>query len=230
MIEQLSNTRTLSVQEARELTAGGDHYRAYVGPPTEYDIMGATQFHLACSAGLRESHSLLDFGCGSLRAGRLFITYLLPRRYYGLEPNTWLLDEAIDREIGRDMIAIKQPTFRHDRDFDIGHFKSEFDFIIAQSVFSHAGPGLIEAALLSFRKYLKSDGLALVTFIHPEQLPAAEEPAEMAWVYPGCVTYEPNDILAMIEKIGLKGRCLKWHHPRQKWYALAHDVSRMPPL
>jgi SAM-dependent methyltransferase len=222
------NTRALSAQEATVLPPGGDHYRAYVGPPADYDVMGATQFHLACSAGLRESHSLLDFGCGSLRAGRLFITYLLPGKYYGLEPNTWLIDEAIDREIGRDAIAIKRPTFRHDDDFDIGHFNSQFDFIVAQSVFSHAGRGLVEKALLSFQKFLKLDGVALVTFIHPEQLPPTEEPAEMSWVYPGCVAYEPNDILAMIEKIGLKGRCLKWHHPRQKWYALAHDAGRIP--
>jgi hypothetical protein len=56
-------------------------YRSYVGPSDEYDIMGATQFNLLTSLGLRENHTLLDFGCGSLRAGRLFITYLTKSRY-----------------------------------------------------------------------------------------------------------------------------------------------------
>lgn len=53
-------------------------YRGYVGPEAQYDLMGATQFRLLCTLGLREHHTLLDFGCGSLRAGRLFIPYLLP--------------------------------------------------------------------------------------------------------------------------------------------------------
>jgi hypothetical protein len=53
--------------------------------------MGATQFRLLTSLGLREHHSVLDFGCRSLREGRLLIPYLLPGRYYGLNPTTGLL-------------------------------------------------------------------------------------------------------------------------------------------
>jgi hypothetical protein len=51
-------------------------YKDYVGLPSRYDFMGATQFRLLCALGLRANHTLLDFGCGSLRAGRLFIVYL----------------------------------------------------------------------------------------------------------------------------------------------------------
>jgi SAM-dependent methyltransferase len=59
-------------------------------------FMGATQFRLLTTLGLREHHSLLDFGCGSLRAGRLLIPYLLPGRYYGLEPNRCLIEDGIN--------------------------------------------------------------------------------------------------------------------------------------
>lgn len=62
-------------------------YREYVGPETEYDLIGAMQFRLLSTLGLRENHKLLDFGCGSLRAGRLFIPYLNPGNYTGVEPN-----------------------------------------------------------------------------------------------------------------------------------------------
>ena len=40
------------------------------------------------AAGLRETHRIADLGCGLLRVGRLLIPYLLPGRYYGMEPNT----------------------------------------------------------------------------------------------------------------------------------------------
>jgi len=58
-----------------------------VGPDADYDLLRALQFRLLCALGLREHHSVLDVGCGSLRAGRLPITYLAPGRYFGIEPN-----------------------------------------------------------------------------------------------------------------------------------------------
>ena len=73
------DVRALSREAAKALPPGARHYAAYVGPPEQYDFMGATQFRLLTTLGLREHHSVLDFGCGSLRAGRLLIPYLAPR-------------------------------------------------------------------------------------------------------------------------------------------------------
>lgn len=53
--------------------AGDQHYRAYVGPPQNYDLISAMSFGLLTALGLRQHHSLLDIGCGSLRNGRLLI-------------------------------------------------------------------------------------------------------------------------------------------------------------
>src|SRR5438128_572554 len=52
----------------------------------DHDLAAAFQFNLLTRLGLREEDYLLDIGCGALRAGRLFITYLLPGRYFGVEP------------------------------------------------------------------------------------------------------------------------------------------------
>src|SRR5215471_7701013 len=151
MSQTEDDSRALSNAAAKALPAGARHYTAYVGPPSEYDVMGATQFRLLTTLGLREHHSLLDFGCGSLRAGRLLIPYLLPGRYHGVEPNGWLLDDAIAHELGRDLIEIKKPKFRHEHDFSAAHFGVQFDFILAQSIFSHAGRDVVATALASFR-------------------------------------------------------------------------------
>ncbi|HYU11865.1 MAG TPA: hypothetical protein VEK82_04760, partial [Stellaceae bacterium] len=53
-------TRNLPEAEARGLEAGSDHYLAYVGPPDQYDLMGATQFRLLTTLGLRSFNRLLD--------------------------------------------------------------------------------------------------------------------------------------------------------------------------
>src|SRR5690242_11872125 len=89
---RLARYRMKCVEDQRGLGlgAGDPHYRSFVGPPERYDLLAALQFNLLTSLGLREYHSLLDIGCGSLRAGRLFMTYLLPGNYCGVEPEQWL--------------------------------------------------------------------------------------------------------------------------------------------
>src|SRR3990172_12495843 len=97
----------------KSLPIGSRHYRAYVGPPEKYDLVAASQFNLLTWLGLRESHFLLDIGCGSLRAGRLFIPYLLPGHYFGIEPEQWLIEDGIKNELGPDILRVKRPVFRH---------------------------------------------------------------------------------------------------------------------
>ena len=93
------------------LKPGDPQYRAYVGPPEDYDLIAAMTFNLLTTLGLRQHHSLLDIGCGSLRIGRLLIPYLNRGKYFGAEPNEWLVDEGIRRELGETLVQIKHPTF-----------------------------------------------------------------------------------------------------------------------
>src|SRR5689334_7701637 len=97
-------------ERGRDRRPSDPHYRAYVGPPSDYDLIGGLQFTLLFQAGLREHHRLLDIGCGSLRGGRLFIPYLLPGRYTGVEPNEWLVRDGIASELGEAILEIKRPT------------------------------------------------------------------------------------------------------------------------
>ncbi len=215
--------RELTEDEAKKLRAGSEHYTAYVGPPAQYDFMGATQFRLLCELGLREHHRVLDFGCGSLRAGRLLMSYLQSGRYFGIEPNAWLIEDAIARQIGQDQIRIKQPNFSHSDAFDAGVFGTRFDFIVAQSIFSHAGPSIVRQTLRSFAEWLEPNGICAVTFVTGEASDTAE-----GWHYPGTVTYSDSDIAALIDDAGLTGLAIRWYHPRQSWYLLARDPASLP--
>jgi SAM-dependent methyltransferase len=220
-------TRQLPDAEARALGAGSDHYTAFVGPPSQYDLMGASQFMLLLTLGLRDHHRVLDFGCGSLRAGRFLITYLQQGKYYGLEPNSWLIDDAIDRQIGRDQINIKSPTFYKFTDFTADKCENNFDFIIAQSIFSHSGTDFIEKMLREFQRSLAESGLCLATFIHPEQLDGTEFSGS-GWVYPDCVSHSPSTILNIAAKAGLMARALPWFHSWQTWYGLSRNPECVP--
>ncbi|KXF78428.1 hypothetical protein ATN84_01100 [Paramesorhizobium deserti] len=222
-----NQTRLLSPNDAVKLPPGSDHYTAYVGPPGQWDFMGATQFRLLTTLGLRNRHKVLDLGCGSLRAGRFLIMYLDRGNYFAIEPNIWLIEDAIKNEIGQALVNLKQPSFSHNDDFNTEVFGTKFDFIVAQSIFSHAGPELVSTALRSIRQSLDKNGLALVTFIHKDKQPHA--PEEMpGWTYPGCTTYRPERVSALLSEAALYGRELPWYHPRQNWYALAVSPEVLP--
>ena len=67
---------------------------------------------------------------------RLLIPYLLPVTTR-IEPNAWLIEDALSNQIGRDLLAIKKPVFDHNAEFRVDGFGIDFDFIVAQSIFSH---------------------------------------------------------------------------------------------
>lgn len=197
---------------------------AYVGPPDEYDLMGATQFRLLCALGLRAHHRLLDFGCGSLRAGRLFISYLDEGRYFGIDPNGWLIEDAVRQQLGQEVLSLKKPRFDHNPHFRTNVFGHGFDFMVAQSVFSHCGSDLVSTALRNFKTTLNPRGIIAATFVEGEA-----DFAERGWVYPECVSYLPESIRRLATEAGLSCQRLPWHHPRQTWYLFAADPAQLPP-
>jgi cyclopropane fatty-acyl-phospholipid synthase-like methyltransferase len=217
-----------------EEDSAADGYRSFVGPADQYDLIGAAQFALLYALGLRAHHRLLDIGCGSRRAGRMLIAYLESCRYVGVEPEQWLIDQAIEHEIGHGMIAIKQPRFDHSSDFSLDHL-GHFDFVLAQGVATNTGPVLLPALLAAIKQTLEPDGLATVTVIHPDSgdtdaLPVAiDNQSSPAWRYPGCYRYERAEIAEVVSAAGLAGEPIAWHHPRHTWWLLAHHADGLPP-
>ncbi|NEO75444.1 class I SAM-dependent methyltransferase [Moorena sp. SIO4G3] len=201
----------------------GENYNDYVGPAEEYDFMGASQFRLLCTLGLRSKHKLLDFGCGSLRAGRLFLTYLDEGCYYGVDPNRWLIEDAIKFQVGQDLLRIKKPFFSYNDQFSLAEFETHFDFILAQSILTHTGIDLVRLCLQNFARYLKPDGLILATFLEGDYDTEGD-----SWEYPMCVTFRPSTIRQLAQDVGLVGISIPWFRPRQTWYVFAKDQDRLP--
>lgn len=193
------------------LPPGAKQYRAYVGPPQDFDLVAAMTFNLITTLGLRQHHKLLDIGCGSLRTGRLLIPYLNTGNYVGVEPNKWLVEEGIQRETGQDQILLKKCRFYYDSSLKGIPNGELFDFVIAQSIFSHCGPDLLENWLDEISNQLSFSGLLVATFI------IGEDCQTNGWFYPGCVSYTRETMNDFAKKAGLNFFILDWKHPRQTW-------------
>ena len=199
------------------LKPGDPHYRAYVGPPEDYDLIAAMTFNLLTTLGLRQHHSLLDVGCGSLRIGRLLIPYLNRGKYFGIEPAEWLVAEGIRQELGETVVQTKRPTFFFSDSPDtVAQAKVSFDFALAQSIFSHCGLDLIKGWLSSVSRSLAPDGVLLATF-----LPGEEDSPRTGWIYPECVHYRPGTLERAASELNLRFEILDWKHPRQTWALFA---------
>lgn len=186
----------------KHLPGGSAHHRAYIGSPELYDLLTASHFRLLTNLGLREHHFLLDIGAGSLRMGRLLLVYLLKGRYYAVEPNKWLIDEAIAKETGLDLIRLKQPTFVHWDDFAFSRFGRKFDFLFAHSVFTHASRKQIERCLKEASQCMHRNSLFLATYKKADVDYQGED-----WVYPGTSHYRADTVSELGRPYGL--RCLE---------------------
>jgi hypothetical protein len=197
-----------------DLSAGSDHYRAYVGPPFNYDINGGLQFQFMLDLGLREYHRFLEVGCGSLRLGRLLMMYLLPGRYYGVEPNEKILNEGLEHNLGSSQpeknpfIKLKQPKFSNNADFEFSFVEKKVDFVIAQSIVSHTGVSETDKLFFSVSKVINDTGIAMITYIRcadPEKNNTRD-----GWFYPECITYTDTYMAKVASKYGFIAYRTSW--------------------
>ena len=209
------------------MNPGDDNWRAYVGPPRQYDFMGASQFRLLTMLGLREEHHLIDIGCGSLRLGRFAIPYLLPGRYLGVEPNAWLWRTALEEELGADIARLRQPRFSEDADFGLADAgDGSADYIIAQSIYSHTGQDALATSLHAAARVLAPQGQFLFTIVTPECAGTGgmKRGAEaQGWVYPACTVFDADSVASACTDAGLQVQQLDWFHPRQTWFRATRD-------
>jgi cyclopropane fatty-acyl-phospholipid synthase-like methyltransferase len=198
-----------------------------VGPAYRFDTIAAQQFNLLTLGGLRERHTLLDIGCGSLRAGRLFLTYLQPGNYYGLEPEKWVLEEGIREMLGQEIIALRRPTFSHDRNFTLTEFGRDFDYLLAQSIFSHTSVAQLHRCFAQAREVVGPRSKFFATFIPGDADYDGDE-----WVYPGIVRFRPETMRSIAAEHGFTMRMLEWPHPSQHWALFRPTEApkkRLPP-
>ena len=213
------------------MTEAAAAHRKTVGPPERFDLMAGLQFSLLFALGLREEHRLLDIGCGSLRAGRLFIPYLARGNYYGMEPKQDLVEAGIATELGHDACELKQPHFLYREDFAFGEFGTEFDFMVAQSILSHTHEDLARLLFSNAREVIADHGVLCGTFFLQRPITGrhghrVRGTKGSGWVGMGGVAYRWPEFEKLAGDAGFAIKRLSFPHPRQTWFAAVPTAQR----
>jgi SAM-dependent methyltransferase len=206
-----SNPQEIGAEDSRP-----PEHRVHIGPADVYDLQSSGQFNLLTYLGLREHHYLLDIGCGSLRAGRLLMPYLQPGHYFGIEPEEWLVNEGIDKEVGRDLVELKRPSFSWNGDFELAVFGQKFDFLLAQSIFSHTSESQIRKCFAEAKEVMKPEAIFAATFFQGEKNYTGDK-----WTVKATFTVPKMKELAAEARLNCE--LLDWPHvDLQTWALITH--------
>ncbi|HUD38277.1 MAG TPA: class I SAM-dependent methyltransferase [Streptosporangiaceae bacterium] len=126
--------------------------------------IGQLQFDYAVGHGLKPEMRMLEIGCGNLRAGRLFIDYLDPGGYYGMDISPDILLAAADT-VTQFGLQAKLPHLTLVKDLKLAFLPDDhFDFVHAHSVFSHSPIEVIEECLEHVGRVMTAGGFFDFTF------------------------------------------------------------------
>jgi hypothetical protein len=189
-----------------------------------WDEIGRLQFEYMLANGLERRSRLIDIGCGSLRGGVHFVSYLDEGRYFGLDSHLPLLEAGYEVELKALDLQGKLPrrNLVCDDEFNFDLFDSKFDFAIAQSLFTHLPVNHIRLCLDRLAGKMPTGGRFFATFFIVDESHPYGEPS----LHVGGVTsfdakdpyhYRPSDLPYLCRKLPwrseLRGR---WDHPRDQ--------------
>ena len=122
------------------------------------------QLEFLISQGLSPKGEFLDYGCGALASGVHFIDYLETGKYTGVDISVEAVNEGI-RRVENKGLANKIPIVKVIKSGEIQEFNGKkFDFVWAQSVFTHLPPDESEKIISELKSFLSTAGRFYVTF------------------------------------------------------------------
>lgn len=137
-----------------------------------WEEFGQLQFQFLVDKGMLPHHKMLDIGCGTLRGGRLAIDYLDKGNYYGMDisPKAIEFGKQLVKEEG---LSDKEPVLLVSKNKDL-KFKEfdglKFDFILAQSVFTHLKPEHIEECLAHIGDIMHENSIFYFTYFKSKKI------------------------------------------------------------
>lgn len=202
----------------RRCVEAGEH-RAIIGGL--WDELGALQIDFLKARGMEPRHALLDVGCGSGRLAVKAVPYLAAGKYHGLDISASLLQAARSEVEAIGLGGKLTPhTFCATADFRPSAEMPVFDYMIAQSVFSHLPLERFGAALDALRGHAAPGTRFYATFF---TAPAGAtrhrhkrgEVVTFSNRDPFHFTVE--DIVGAARKKGWKAQWIgEWNHPRDQ--------------
>ncbi|MCB0324750.1 MAG: class I SAM-dependent methyltransferase [Bdellovibrionales bacterium] len=137
----------------------------------KWDEVGRLQFDCLVAHGLQPHHRFLDIGCGSLRGGRHFIGYLDSGCYTGFDISKQAIRQA-RALVADEKLTTKSPTLLLSKSLQLDFRavrKLQFDYLLAQSVFTHLYPEHIAECFNRVSSIMSSDAAFFFTFFESER-------------------------------------------------------------
>ncbi|HUY52843.1 MAG TPA: class I SAM-dependent methyltransferase [Streptosporangiaceae bacterium] len=145
-------------------------HEAAVGSKTHdsWVKLGQLQFEYLVKHGLQPGDRMLEIGCGDLRAGRLFIDYLDPGNYYGIDISPDILLAAQDT-VEEYQLQDKLPHLAVVRDLQFRFLPADqFTVVHAHGVFPHSPIEVIDECLANVGRVMRPHGVFDFTFDRTE--------------------------------------------------------------
>jgi len=169
---------------------------------------GLAQLEILKDLGCKPHHRVLEIGCGALVAGFPIMQYLDAGNYFGIDPNSWLIQSTLRASEAAPTIVAKRPQFSPRADFRTG-LGWKFDFIISHSILSHASDSQLDEFFVAAREQLAPEGVLAASIRLAEgnefgSLGSARHGADFReWQYPGVSWFKRDDVLDRARKVGL---------------------------
>lgn len=128
-----------------------------VGPLELWEHKRQFQFDFLLNNGLKETDTLLDFGCGTLRGGIPLIRYLNVGNYTGIDIRSMVILEA-EKELDENKLRYKNPKLIHMSDINKLLLSDKFDIVLCFSVLIHLEDSILNDSLKFISNYIKPEG------------------------------------------------------------------------
>jgi SAM-dependent methyltransferase len=138
------------------------------GPPEQFEMLGRMQFAMMVREGIYPWSKVLDIGCGCLRGGYWMIHFLDAGCYFGIEPNTAMVEAGFKEIIGPEIMEEKRPTIDNNDQFDASVFGVRFDAFLARSIWTHASKPQIRIMLDHFVKLGTENAFFMASYLPPK--------------------------------------------------------------
>jgi cyclopropane fatty-acyl-phospholipid synthase-like methyltransferase len=188
-----------------------------------WEQLGRLQFDYLVSNGLKPHHFLLDIGCGSLRGGIHFINYLEKGHYFGIDKDAEVLESA-RIEIAENNLQDKEPVLKLDENFDFISLNQKFEYVLAQSIFTHLPLDMIKKCIHNLDKVLMKESKFYATFFEDNRREDSDDPIVIRSVDGLTIQTHPNkdpyhykfsEFQRLVEGTSLFVKYIgEWNHPR----------------
>jgi len=143
------------------------------GRLADYERAGRLQLEVLIHEGLYPSSKVLDVGCGALRGSYWLMHFLEPECFFGIEPHPDRVEIGLNEVLEPELRERARPRFSHNDDFDLTVFGTEFDFVIARSVWTHTSKAQIQRMLDTFCEAGAPGAVMLVSYFPASRIPGA---------------------------------------------------------